>query len=327
MSIALDNGAASASSEASFLGLIRRQLAKPTDLPKDLRLDGQVAVVTGANGGLGFEASRHLLRLGLSHLIMGVRSKARGDEAATRLRNVGEQCAGLPQIDMVVLNAGFMKTTFETVSGTGHEVTMQVNYFSTALLSILLLSVLRAKNKKIDDGKTRNSPVLTVVGSDIMWSTKVETVGPILKQFDEPNKFAQPRWYGVSKTLLALFVWKLSETVSPDEVVVNLVNPGMTGGTNFFTRESFFVRKAVGLIQFLLARKPDVAATTYVDAVAVRGRESHRAVLSEWTVKPYPSICYIPEGLALRDRLWEETMEELNSFGASKTVADLSASH
>jgi NAD(P)-dependent dehydrogenase (short-subunit alcohol dehydrogenase family) len=308
MSIALDNGAASASSEASFLGLIRRQLAKPTDLPKDLRLDGQVAVVTGANGGLGFEASRHLLRLGLSHLIMGVRSKARGDEAATRLRNefpssevsvwildmesydscrgFAEQCAGLPQIDMVVLNAGFMKTPFETVSGTGHEVTMQVNYFSTTLLSILLLSVLRAMNKKIDDGKTRNPPVLTIVGSDIMWSTKVEAGGPILKQFDEPNKFAQPRWYGVSKTLLALFVWKLSETVSPDEVVVNLVNPGMTGGTNFFTRESFFVRKAVGLIQFLLARKPDVAATTYVDAVAARGRESHGAVLSEWTVKP-----------------------------------------
>lgn len=307
MSLELDNGAASAAAEASFLGLIRRQFVKPKDLPQDLRLDDQVAVVTGGNGGLGFEASRHLLRLGLSHLVMGVRSKARGDEAAARLRKefpssevsawildmesydscreFADQCAGLPRIDMVILNAGIMKTPFATVAGTGHEATMQVNYLSTALLSILLLPILRAK-KNIENGKTRRTPVLSVVGSDIMWSTEIETVGPILKRFDEPKDFAQPRWYGVSKNLLALFVWKLSKAVSPDEVVVNLVNPGMTSGTGFFTKESFLVRKAVGLIQFLLARKPDVAATTYVDAVASRGEESHGAVLSDWTFKP-----------------------------------------
>ncbi|KAG6364988.1 hypothetical protein INS49_006593 [Diaporthe citri] len=350
MSIALENGAASAASEGSLLGLIRRQLVKPTDLPKDLRLDGQVAIVTGGNGGLGFEASRHLLRLGLSHLIIGVRSKARGDDAATSLRKefpsskvsvlildmesydscrrFADQCAGLPRVDMVVLNAGGMRTPFATVPETGHEATMQVNYFSTALLSILLLPVLKAKrNNHSADGKSRNPPVLSIVGSDIMWSTKVETVGPILKQFDESKEFAQPRWYGTSKTLLALFVWSLSELVSPDAVVVNLVNPGMTGGTSFFDRESFLVRKVVAVMQLLLARKADVAATTYVDAVAARGKDSHGAVLSDWTVKPYPSICYTPEGLAFRDRLWEETMEELNSYGASKIVADLDANH
>lgn len=363
MSLALDNGAAAASSEASFLGLIRRQLAKPMDLPKDLRLDDQVAVVTGGNGGLGFEASRHLLRLGLSHLIIGVRSQTRGDEAATRLRKefpaskvsvwildmesydscrgFADQCAALPRLDMVILNAGFMKTPFATISETGHEVTMQVNYFSTALLSILLLPVLR-EQKKSADGETRKPPVLAIVGSDIMWSTKVETVGPVLNQFDEPKEFAQPRWYGVSKLLLALFVWRLSEAVSPDEVIINLVNPGMTGGTSFFSRESFVVRKAIGLVQFLLARKADVAATTYVDAVAARGKESHGAILSDWTIKPlvltscpsyftdtdqsrYPSICYTAEGTVFRDRLWEETMEDLNSYRASEIVAGLNA--
>ncbi|KAG8164547.1 hypothetical protein KVR01_006465 [Diaporthe batatas] len=318
----------------SFLGLIRRQMVKPTDLPKDVHLDDQVAVVTGANGGLGFEASRHLLRLGLSHLIMGVRSKARGDEAAARLRkefpsskvsvwivdmesydscrSFADQCAGLQRLDMVILNSGSMITPFSTVSETGHEATMQVNYYSTALLSILLLPVVKAK--KINaGGKTRKPPVLAIVTSDIMWSTKLEPVGPILKQFDDPKEFAQPRWYGVAKALLVPFVWKLSEEVSPDDVIVQLVNPGTTGGTSFFSRESFFVRKAIGLIQFLLARKPDVAATIYVDAVTARGKESHGAVLSEWMVKP--------------DRLWEETMEELNSYGASKIISGLKASH
>lgn len=312
MSLTLENGAALASSEASLLGLIRRQITKPTELPKDLRLDDQVAVVTGGNGGLGFEASRHLLRLGLSHLVMGVRSKARGDEAAARLREefpsskvsvwildmesyescreFADQCAGLPRLDMVILNAGLMKTPFATVPGTGHEATMQVNYFSTALLSILILPVLKAQKKNHGDARTRKPPVLSIVGSDIMWSTELETVGPILKPLDEPKGFAQPRWYGISKALLALFVWKLSEVVSPDEVVINLVNPGMTGGTGFFTRESFFVRMAVGLIQVLLARKVEVAATTYVDAVAARGKESHGAVLSDWAVKPLVNL-------------------------------------
>jgi hypothetical protein len=37
----------------------------------------------------------------------------------------------------------------------------------------------------------------------------------------------------------------------------------------------------------------------------------------------YPSIMYAKEGQGIKERLWEETMEELNFAGASKIVQDM----
>ncbi|RJR17995.1 MAG: SDR family NAD(P)-dependent oxidoreductase, partial [Desulfobacteraceae bacterium] len=47
-----------------------------------------VALVTGANRGLGFETSRQLGKMGIS-LLMGCRNTARGMAAARRLRAEG----------------------------------------------------------------------------------------------------------------------------------------------------------------------------------------------------------------------------------------------
>ena len=50
---------------------------------KDVDLSNQVAIITGANSGLGFHSAKHLLGLELSHLILAVRSMEKGEEAAT----------------------------------------------------------------------------------------------------------------------------------------------------------------------------------------------------------------------------------------------------
>jgi NAD(P)-dependent dehydrogenase (short-subunit alcohol dehydrogenase family) len=310
MSLAL--GARAAAEGATF-SLVQRQLVKPKPLPSNIQLTDQVAVVTGSNAGLGLAASRHLLRLGLGRLIMGVRSEARGEEAAQRLRvefpkaevsvwildlasydsvrTFAARCADeLPRLDIAIMNVGGMPHTYEIAPGSGHELTITVNYLSTALLSILLLPVLRAWNEKkrksagsVDDSRP---PVLCVVNSDLVWSTAIETAGPVLQRFDDAKAFSQPRWYALSKLILTLFIWKLAEVVSPDEVLINMPNPGMTGGTDFFSREPLVVRAAIRVIQSLLARKPDVAASIYVDAAVARGAESHGSFLSDWTIKP-----------------------------------------
>jgi hypothetical protein len=44
-------------------------------------LKQQVIIVTGAITGLGLEASRHLVRLGIDKLIMGVRNLEKGESA------------------------------------------------------------------------------------------------------------------------------------------------------------------------------------------------------------------------------------------------------
>ncbi|KAL6797457.1 hypothetical protein GGI42DRAFT_362116 [Trichoderma sp. SZMC 28013] len=281
-----------ASFEATTLGFLRRQFAQPKPLPAGITLDGQVAIVTGSNVGLGLSACRQLLQLGLSHLVMGVRSQAKGDVAASQLREsfpsvlisvwivdmesydsvcaFAGRCESLDRIDIVILNAGLIKAPFTVAQATGNEVTLQVNY---TLLTILLLPILKAKKT----GGDARPPVISVVGSDLMYKNEVELKGPLLPQFQQEETFSQFSWYGKSKLLQAIFISKLAEFVNPNDVIVNVSNPGMTGGTDFFRGYPALVMK-------------------------------------------YPKLWYTLEGQELKERLWEETMEELNFAGASKIL-------
>lgn len=291
--------------EATLTGFFVRQFTKPRPIPAGTKLTGQVAIVTGSNTGIGLAACRQLLQFGVSHLIMGVRSQAKGDEAADKLRRdfpsstisvwivdmqsydsvraFVEQCKSLPRIDMTVLNAALMKSTYTTVPDTDHEISVQVNYLSTALLSVLLLPVLRSK--KVPGAS--KPPVLSIVGSDLAYRVDIGTKGPVMRQFDTPQGYDQFLWYGRSKLLLTFFYAKLAEFVDPDEVLINMVNPGTTKGTSFFREFSTFSGMIVGILQFLFAREVDVGATTYLDAAVARGKGSHGSFLSDWTLKPY----------------------------------------
>ncbi len=111
-----------------FQNQFRTKIELPTK-SKYPNVKGQCAIISGSNTGLGFEAAHQLLTLGLSHLIMAVRSTTRGEAAANKLRaaspsakidvwhldmesydsiqTFARKCADLPtRIDMVILNAG-----------------------------------------------------------------------------------------------------------------------------------------------------------------------------------------------------------------------------
>lgn len=290
--------------EATLIGFFYRQFTKPKPLPQGINLTGQVAIVTGSNTGIGLAACRQLLQLGLSHLVIGVRSRTKGDEAASQLRKAFpsatisvwivdmqsyqsinafvDQCKTLPRIDIAILNAALMKISFTTEPSTGHEVSLQVNYLSTALLSILLLPVLKEKKAS---GAER-PPVLSIVGSDLAYRVDVETNGPVWPQFDSSEGYEQFEWYGRSKLLLTFFLSRLAEFVNPDDVLVNMPNPGTTKGTSFFREIPTLGGLMIGTLQFFFARRVDVGATTYLDAALARGVESHGSFLSDWAFKP-----------------------------------------
>ncbi|KAI0430777.1 hypothetical protein F5Y09DRAFT_306862 [Xylaria sp. FL1042] len=331
-----------ASFEATVFGFLCRQFTRPKPLPATIDLTNQVAIVTGSNVGLGLEACRQLLKLGLSRLIVAVRSQAKGDAAAEKLRNefpashisvwtvdfesyesvcaFADRCATMPRLDIAILNAGIMKSPFTIIPTTKHETMLQVNYLSTALLAILLLPVLKGKGRATG---TSRPPVLTLVGSDRAYEVNVERRGPVLRQLDKPEHFTQFEWYGKTKLLLTLFVSKLAELVDADDVLVNMANPGMTRGTAFFRGVPSFLMPIISFGQFLLARSVEVAASIYIDAVSARGKETHGAFLSDWTIKPYPPICYMKEGKEVRERLWTETMDELRFTGAPDIIGNL----
>lgn len=196
--------------ESSILGILYKQLfVHPKPLPTRPSLNGRTAVITGSNGGIGFEAARQLFQLGLSRLIMGVRSQASGDAAAEKLRaefrgadiqvwlldmaDYGDidafarRCRDLDRIDYVILNAAMQSSIFKRHHTTGHELAFQVDYLSTALLCMLLASVLKDQSRV---GAVTKPPVLTVVGSDTMYLSKFKPQD-LFPPYGRPNGIRQ----------------------------------------------------------------------------------------------------------------------------------------
>lgn len=293
-----------ATSEASAFAFLKRQFLKPKPLPNGTPLDSQVAIVTGASSGLGFEASRQFLKLGASHVVLAVRSQAKGDAAAEELRTEfpnatlsvwlldlesyeSIQCFvqrthTLSRIDIVVLNAGVQKPAFSTIENTGHETTVQVNYLSTVLLAILLLPVLKLKRPS---GLSR-PPALTVVGSDLAYNVDMDWKAPVFQQLDNPETYAHMPAYSKSKLLVMLVVAKIAESISCEDILINTTNPGMTKGTNIARERSGADAKIIALLNAMLGRTVKVAASNYIYSTVVMGNESHGSFTSDWDIKP-----------------------------------------
>lgn len=237
------------SSESSALGFLRRQFSKPKPLPSSTSLNDQVVIITGSSTGLGFEAARKFLKLGISHLVMAVRSQKRGDAAAEKLRGefpkptlcvwlldmespksiqaFAEHCTALPRIDIAVLNAAIQKPSFTLSPETGRETMMQVNYLSTIMLAILLLPVLKTK-KQADAVRP---PTISIVGSDLAYMFDIQRDSPILRPLQDPTTYDQYPLYSRLKLLLLLATAKLCESIDRENVIINVTNPGMTKGT------------------------------------------------------------------------------------------------
>ena len=143
---------------------------------------GQTIIITGSNTGLGLEAARHFARLGATKVVLAVRSLARGQAAAESIADsTGRRDTievweldlasyasvkafavraedELERLDVVVANAAISTTEFRLAED--NEETVTVNFVSTLLLGLLLLTKLRETSVKLNKGV-----VLTFVGS------------------------------------------------------------------------------------------------------------------------------------------------------------------
>jgi NAD(P)-dependent dehydrogenase (short-subunit alcohol dehydrogenase family) len=289
----------------------RNQFRTTIPLPDRTKLDslnGKVAVLTGSNTGLGYEAARQLLALGLSHLVMGVRSIERGKAAASHLQKANatakinvwpldmerydsvkafaSKCdTELPRIDYVVLNAGLSRLVASTNKTTGHEPTIQVNHLSTALLTTLLLPTLKAK------ASGNSAPArLTIVNSLTAHLCKFPNRNerPLISSFDDTSitPFDPRERYGVSKLLNQLFTVKLADQVSSKDVIINMVDPGLTKGTKLARDTSGLLRVAASLFNYICGRPLDQGAATYIYALMEHGAESHGCFLMSNKIAP-----------------------------------------
>lgn len=242
---------------------------------KSTRLQEQTAIITGANSGLGFECAKQMLGAGLSRLIVAVRSIEKGKAAAEQLQSQSKSASievwqldmtdydsiqvfarrcesELKQIDYVILNAGMSETTFTKVEKTGHETTIQVNYLSTVLLTILLLPILKAKVGQAH---------LTVVSSATTRQVKFPNrdCRPLLASFDDTaiTPYDNQERYGISKLLGQLAFERIAGYVDPKDVVVTLVEPGWVKQTGLYRNLPFVIKMILQLVLAVCGRPVD----------------------------------------------------------------------
>ena len=142
----------------------------------------KTVIVTGANGGLGVEICKHLLRLRAEKIILACRSQVRGDaakqqlesffgckpgiievweldlESPSSIKKFAERANTLQRVDVVINNAGIQTPDFKVVYGT--ERTLAVNAIATFLLILQLLPKLKETARNFD-----TTPHCTIVSS------------------------------------------------------------------------------------------------------------------------------------------------------------------
>ncbi|KAK7998538.1 short-chain dehydrogenase [Apiospora marii] len=211
----------------------------------------QVFIVTGANGGLGFESSLHLSRLGVGRLILGVRSLAKGEDAKKRIIDTTGQPPStievwpldmdsydsvkafanrvsiqLPRLDGVLVNAGVMTTQWSLSEG--YEKTLNVNFISTFLLYMLLLPKMR------ESGKATGHACRFVIPNSALYNmAPLAELDPdknpsIIERLNNEKTADMSGRYPLSKLLVLFAVRELfarSSATGKEDVIINTPNP------------------------------------------------------------------------------------------------------
>ena len=198
----------------------------------DRTMTGRTAIVTGANGGIGFETARGLARLG-AHVVMVCRDPRKGEEARERIRQdtgatldlelaelsdlgqvqtLSEQIlARHPEIHVLVLNAGAIVPE-RRLTPQGHEMSLSINHLSPFLLANILA------DRVAESGRGR---IVSVV-SDAHRAGKV-----LLDDLQGTRGSSAFGAYANTKLLQTVTTLELARRLSERGAVVHAVHPGV----------------------------------------------------------------------------------------------------
>lgn len=332
----------------SYPGFLYRQfLICPPKAPSSTNLDGSVGIVTGANTGLGYQASVQLLSLGLSHLILAVRNSSKGEAARKSLLSTLPASAKPPvvevweldladyesivsfverlkqsklTVDFAILNAGVANFNYATNPTTSHEDSIQINWLSNALLTLLLLPKL---DRQAHGNPNHPRPTISIVGSETAaWAkfkeAKVSAKSGIsLRQaLDDPNNFDMGDRYYTSKLLQQLFFLDLvnnrrSNANRSSGAILNIVNPGFCYGSDLhrFAEGTFAI--FLGSLKRVIGRSTSVGARTLVHGAVLAGPSSNGKYLSDCRPAAFAGFENRDGGRETQRKVWDETVAEL----------------
>ena len=274
---------------------------------------GKVVLITGANSGIGFEASVKIASMG-AHVVMVARDRRRGDDAlvAVKARSGSDtvslrlcdmaSMAGVralaqdvlarhPRLDVLVNNAGSVKTSRE-VTEDGLEWTFAANYLGHFLLTNLLLDRLR-----------ESAPARVVnVSSDGHRRGTIEFEN---LQF-ERGGFSTLTAYARSKLAQVLFTRELARRLEQTGVTVNALHPGAVA-TGIWAKAAapWYVRAPIAVAKVLFMRTPSQGGDRIVYLATSPDVEGLTGGYYDKDRLTLPSTLALDQALARR--LWDES--------------------
>ncbi|MEU1345217.1 oxidoreductase [Streptomyces sp. NPDC005827] len=232
-------------------------------------LTGTLAVVTGANGGIGLVTARELALAGAT-VILAVRDPARGDAAARTIDNAvpgarlrvrrldladlgsvrdfaAELTTEHDTLDLLVNNAGVMAVPRRLTTADGFELQLGTNHLGHfALTGLLLPALLNAPQPR----------VVTV-------SSTLHTLGRI--DFDDlhgEDRYSRYGAYGRSKLANLLFTGELDRraTVAGSSLRAIAAHPGYASTNLQLTGQGAVTRAVMACSNALFAVSPRTGA-------------------------------------------------------------------
>ncbi|WP_460274736.1 SDR family oxidoreductase [Celeribacter sp. ULVN23_4] len=230
-------------------------------------LKGKTLLITGANGGAGFQAARTLLKK-RAKVVMLNRSVAKSQAAVSELKQefgmdadvsfirmdlaslasvreaAAEVLETVPQIDALMCNAAIAQVPTQKFTEDGFESMMGTNHYGHFLLCGLLFPRIEASKGRI------------VVVSSLGYNMGIKTI-----QFDDINwdkNYHQNKTYSQSKLAQMMFAYELQDKLAAagkTDVQVYVCHPGssrtslITTSGNAITRFMFWIMTKLPITQ------------------------------------------------------------------------------
>jgi NAD(P)-dependent dehydrogenase (short-subunit alcohol dehydrogenase family) len=235
-------------------------------------VSGKICVVTGANNGIGKETALGLAQIG-ARVVMVCRNAEKGKAALEEIRResgssqvdlliadmssqasvraLAEQIQQkYPRLDVLVNNAGGSAPA-ATLSADGIEMTLATNHLGPALLTLLLLDLLKASApSRIINVSSSEAQQARLDINDLQFERRKYGYGGIAA-------------YRQSKLLMNAFTFELARRLAGTGVTVNCLHPGAVA-TNIWS--AMLIGKLILAVgkPFMLNSKQGAAVSLYL---------------------------------------------------------------
>ena len=241
-------------------------------MAQNVDMTGKTCVVTGANSGIGKETALALAKMG-ARVVLVCRNQEKGEAALADIRReataaqldlmiadmssfasvralagqIREKC---PRLDVLINNAG-AAVPKRTLSADGIEMTVAGNHVGAALLTLLLLDLLKA---------SAPARIINV-------SSEAQRRAPLDMndlQF-ERRKYQALAAYGQSKLLMNAFTFELARRLAGTGVTANCLHPGVVRTNIWPSNPPLLFKIILGVMKpFMLDSKRGAEVTIYL---------------------------------------------------------------